>query len=123
MSRDNDDALEMLRNLGLANKVLLSIDSDYARKVQEQLAVVLNETIDAYIPSRKEFTEAQRHVVYRYYFGGQTLREIAAAMNLNYDYVRSIHMGVKTKMGRLTTEDVKKAFDDAIDASKEWEEA
>lgn len=123
MSRDNEEALEMLRNLGLANRVLLAIDSPYAQKVQESLAVVLNETIDAYIPTRAEFTEAQRHVVYRYYFAGQSLREIATAMNLNYDYVRSIHMGVKTKMGRLTTKNIKMAFDDAMEASKAWEEA
>ena len=123
MSRENDDALELLRNLGLANKVLMSIDSSYAQDVQEMLAVVLNETIDAYIPTRGEFTEVQRHVLYRHYFAGQSLREIADSLNLNYDYVRAVNMAVKKKMSVLTVENIKQAFDDAIEASKAWEEA
>ena len=122
MSRENEEALDALRTMAEFNKLMLSIDSPYAQKVQEALAVVLNETIDSYIPTRTEFTEVQRHVLYRYYFGGQSLREIATAMNLNYDYVRSVNMGVRAKLGNLTMDDIKLAFDDAVEASKAWEE-
>lgn len=113
MSRENNEALESLRTMAVFSRLMLSIDSEYAQKVQEKLAVVMTETIDAYLPSRNEFSEAQRHVLYRYYFGGQTLREIATAMNLNYDYVRSLNMTVRAKLGNLTMDDIRKAFDDA----------
>ena len=112
-AEDNERALEILSTLAKASRTLLSIDSPYAAKLQEDLALVLNDTLDTYMPPQVEFTKLQRQVLNRHYYAGQTLREVAKATSKTYDYVRSVNMSVRNKLADLSVEDITSAFDDA----------